>query len=67
MPGQPAQTAAPVYQMTDKAMGNTREVLTAGEWTDELLLQHGLMIEVNQPTTPAAPVMPGQAYLTPQV
>lgn len=46
MPAMPTVQAGPVYQMTDKAMGATREQLIGNNWTDEALLAHGLMIRV---------------------
>jgi hypothetical protein len=46
--------------MTAKAGGNTQDQLLAGgQWTNELMLEHGLMIE-NGPTV-------GNNYLQPQV
>lgn len=41
-----APPAGPVYQMTEKAGGLTREQYHASNWTDDLLLQHGYMIKV---------------------
>jgi hypothetical protein len=42
----PAPNAAPVYQMTDKAAGNTRDqLINNGQgWTDELLISQGMML-----------------------
>ncbi len=42
----PAPNAAPVYQMTVKAAGNTRDQLIANGqgWTDELLISQGMML-----------------------
>lgn len=44
MPPPPAVPAAPVRQMTAKAGGATYEQLIGGGWTDQLLVQHGLMV-----------------------
>ena len=44
MPAAPIVPAAPVYAMTDKAQGNSRETLIAGGWTDEMMLQQGIMV-----------------------
>ncbi len=40
----PPPPAAPVRQMTAKAAGATYEQLIAANWTDALLVQHGLML-----------------------
>jgi hypothetical protein len=39
-----APPAAPARQMTAKAGGATYEQLIANNWTDQLLVQHGLMV-----------------------
>jgi hypothetical protein len=48
MPGVPAAPAVPVApparQLTAKAMGATYEQLLGGGWTDQTLVQHGLML-----------------------
>lgn len=46
MPAMPAPVAAPVYQMTAKAQGNTREALNAGGWTDDMMIAQGIMVRV---------------------
>lgn len=43
-PAPPAKPAGPVYTMTAKANGVTREAYLAAGWTDELLIQHGMML-----------------------
>lgn len=40
----PAAPSAPKYQMTDKANGLTREQYHAAGWSDEQLVQHGIML-----------------------
>lgn len=46
-PGTPAPpaSAAPTYQMTPKAGGITREQFHAQGWTDDLMIQHGYMVQ----------------------
>jgi len=36
--------APPVHTMTAAAQGATYEQMTAGGWTDDLLVQHGMML-----------------------
>lgn len=59
------QAAGPVYQMTDKAAGNTRDQLIANGqgWTDDLLISQGMMIAAAP--TPAAPTLAPPAPLAP--
>lgn len=57
--GNPTAPTAPVYQMTAAANGHPREAfLVMDGWTDALLIERGMMVEV-------APTAPGQAYLAP--
>lgn len=42
-PAPPAPPAGPVYTMTAAAQGASREALLGNGWTDDLLIQHGLM------------------------
>lgn len=42
-----APPASPAYQMTAAAKGATRDQYLAQGWTDELLIQHGLMLPPN--------------------
>jgi hypothetical protein len=42
----PAAPSAPKYQMTDKANGLTREQYHAAGWSDEQLVQHGIMTKL---------------------
>jgi hypothetical protein len=48
----PAPPAAPVHQMTPKAAGTTYEQFIAAGWTDELLVQHGMMLPPGGVTLP---------------
>ena len=42
----PPVQAAPQYQMTAKAQGNSRETLLQGGWTDDMMIAQGIMIRV---------------------
>ncbi len=44
MPAVPGAPAAPVHVMTAAANGATYEMMIANQWTDALLIQHGMML-----------------------
>ncbi len=56
----PVTPPAVVHQMTAKAGGATYEQMIAQNWTDALLLEHGMMLNTSPGVQPAPSILNGQ-------